>query len=102
MKCMYLYFLSVAERHALPAAGSQSEARAEAGGGRVPGKGTGYPAPSPQTRTSAINASGSSVATSLRQWRTTQATPRVAHHCADPGPTRGLLCNALELHGYGW
>jgi hypothetical protein len=31
-----------------------------------PGKGTGYPAPSPQTRTSAINASGSSVATSVR------------------------------------
>jgi hypothetical protein len=53
-----------------------------------PGKGTGSPAPSPQTRTSAMNASGSSVTTSLRQWRTTQATPRLAHNCADPGPAR--------------
>jgi hypothetical protein len=60
----------------------------EAIGGHLPGKGTGYPAPSPQTRTCAMNASGSSVATSLRHWRTKQATPRLAHHCAGPGPAR--------------
>ena len=58
--------------------------------GRFPGKGTGYPAPSPQTRTCAINASGSSVASSLRQWLTKQATPRLAHNFADPGPAKYL------------
>src|SRR5215831_1232229 len=39
------------ERWRSPAAGSRSEARAEAGGSQVPGKGTGSPAPSPQIRT---------------------------------------------------
>jgi len=54
----------------------------------LPGKGTGYPAPSPQTRTCAMNASGASGASSLRQWLTKQATPRLAHHFAAPGPAR--------------
>jgi hypothetical protein len=70
------------QRQASPAAGSRSNA--EAVGSQVPGKGTGYPAPSPQTRTCAMNASGSSVASSLRQWRTKQATPRLAPNFADP------------------
>jgi hypothetical protein len=52
------------ERRASPAAGSGSAA--DAGGSQLPGQGTGYPAPSPQTRTCAINASGSSGANSLR------------------------------------
>src|SRR5438445_216568 len=63
----------------------------------VPGKGTGSPAPSPQTRTSAMNASGSSVTTSLRQWRTKQATPRLAHNCADPGPA--ILWSFMDTVG---
>jgi hypothetical protein len=62
-------------------------------GGRLPGKGTGYPAPSPQTRTCAMNASGSSVANSLRAWLTTQATPRLAHTFAGPGPARCCACS---------
>ncbi len=69
----------------------------DAGGSQVPGKGTGSPAPSPQTRTSAMNASGSSVTTSLRQWRTTQATPRLAHNCADPGPA--ILWSFMDTVG---
>ena len=76
------------QRWASGAADSGSEARADAGSRRFPGKGTGYPAPSPQTRTCAMNTSGSSVASSLRQWLTKQATPRLAHNFADPGPAR--------------
>src|SRR4029450_5933860 len=89
-----------AERWASGAAGRWSAA--DAVGRRLPGKGTGYPAPSPQTRTSAINASGSSVATSVRQWRTTQATPRLAHNCADPGPARAccaILWSFMDMVG---
>jgi len=67
---------------------AHSDAGAKAGGCQVPGKGTGDPAPSPQTRTCAMNASGASVASSLRPWRTKQATPRLAPHVADPGPAR--------------
>src|SRR5262249_5735227 len=78
------------QRCASGAANSRSDVGAEAIGGRFPGKGTGYPAPSPQTRTCAINASGSSVASSVRQWLTKQATPRVAHHFADPVQFSGV------------
>ena len=77
-----------AERQVSAAPGSGSDGGAYAVRRRLPGKGTGSPAPSPQTRTCAMNASGSSGASSLRQWRTTQATPRLAHNCADPGPAR--------------
>ena len=42
----------------------------------LPGKGAGYPAPSPQIRTCRFPASGSSVATSFRPWLTTQVLPR--------------------------
>ena len=45
-----------------------------------------------------MNASGSSVASSWRQWLTKQATPRLAPNFADPC----LLRHALEFHGYGW
>ena len=79
------------------AAGARHERRL--GCRRLPGKGTGYPAPSPQTRTCAMNASGSSVASSLRQWLTKQATPRLAHNCADPGPAR--CCGGSWVFGSG-
>ena len=50
-----------------------------------------------RSRTCAMHASGSSVASSVRQWRTKQATPRLAHHCADPGCA--MLWSFLETVG---
>jgi len=47
--------------------------------GRLPGKGTGYPAPSPQTRTWRFPSSGSSVSALFTEPSTNQATPRLAH-----------------------
>jgi len=48
----------------------------------VPGKGTGYPAPSPQTRTCGTTASGSSILILLTKPETDQAVPRLAHNFA--------------------
>ncbi len=47
-----------------------------------PGKGTSYPAPSPQTRTSGTTASGSSVLILLTKPETNQAIPELAHNIA--------------------
>jgi hypothetical protein len=47
-----------------------------------PGKGTGYPAPSPQIRTCRFPASGSSVLYLFTGIETIQATPRMAHDYA--------------------
>ena len=48
----------------------------------VPGKGPGYPAPSPQTRTCGTPASGSSVLILLTEPETNQAIPQLAHNYA--------------------
>jgi hypothetical protein len=51
LKTGILKVLLEAERWRSAAAGSGSDVGAYAGGSRLPGKGTGYPAPSPQIRT---------------------------------------------------
>ena len=66
---------------------------------KVPGKGPGYPAPSPQTRTCGTPASGSSVLILLTEPETNQAIPQLAHNFAalpaildvvdDPGHRKG-------------
>ena len=74
----------------------------------VPGKGTGYPAPSPQIRTSGTTASGSSVLILLTKPETNQAVPRLAHNFAtlpaildvvdDPGHRKGeLVINGIQI-----
>ena len=49
---------------------------------KIQGKGTGYPAPSPQTRTCGTTASGSSILILLTKPETDQAVPRLAHNFA--------------------
>ena len=56
---------------------------------KCPGKGTGYPAPSPQSRTCRTTASGSSVLILLTKPEAKQATPRLAHNFA---ALRTVLC----------
>ena len=51
-----------------------------------PGKGTGYPAPSPQTRTSGTTASGSSILILLTKPETNQVLPQLAHNYATLKP----------------
>ena len=68
-----------------------------------PGKGTGYPAPSPQTRTSGTTASGSSILILLTKPETDRAVSRLAHNFAallavldgvdDPGVRKGKFVN---------
>ena len=48
----------------------------------VPGKGTGYPAPSPQSRAWRFPSHGSSEYTSLRLWITRQVSLHLAHNSA--------------------
>ncbi len=63
----------------------------------VPGKGTGYPAPSPQIRTWRFPSSGSSVQALFTEPSTNQATPRLAHDYA------ALLAGSIpcQMHSTG-
>jgi hypothetical protein len=74
----------------------------------VPGKGTGYPVPSPQIRTCGTTASGSSVPILLTEPETNQAIPRLAHNFAtlpaildvvyDSGHRKGeLIINGMQI-----
>ena len=65
---------------------------------KCPGKGTSYPAPSPQSRTCRTTASGSSVLILLTKPETKQATFRLAHNFATLNPSvRQVLTHSAEV-----